>query len=345
MQSLIHETERLAAIERYDLMDTLADQAYEDIILLASQIFKMPIVLITLVEKERQWFKAKMGLEIDQTPIDQSFCAHAILNQTEVMSVNDATKDSRFSNNPMVLGEPNIRFYAGAPLVTPDGYALGTLCVIDQVPNKIETAQVEALRALSRLVISQFEMRRMAKELQNSEGFLFQANVNLEQLILIDPLTNIPNRRALEKRSEEEFSRASRNQAPISMLMIDVDNFKSVNDQFGHAKGDIVLQQVASKIRSTLRPHDFVARYGGEEFCVILPDIGRFAAMKVAERLRSIISATKVGNIQVTISLGVATQTFEANDHLTSWSDLQHRADQALYHAKSLGRNQSVDSI
>jgi diguanylate cyclase (GGDEF)-like protein len=337
-----HELQRLAAIERYALMDVYAEQSYNDIMLLASQIFQMPIVLISLVEKERQWFRSKIGLEVDQTPIDQSFCAHAILNSSEVMSVEDATQDSRFATNPLVLGDPNIRFYAGAPLVTPDGYALGTLCVIDRVPNRIQPAQAEALRALSRLVVNQFEMRRIAKELQNSKEDMLQTNQQLGELLMTDTLTKIPNRRALEKRSEEEFSRASRSQTPISMLMVDIDKFKSINDQYGHARGDLVLERVAALLRSELRPHDFVARYGGEEFCVILPEIGLEAVMIVAERLRKMVEKMDCDAVQVTISVGVATQTFNSST-VATWTDLQHRADLALYRAKERGRNCCVD--
>lgn len=325
-----------SALERYGFLNRLSEQAFDDITLLASQIFEMPIVLITVIEKDCQWFKSKIGLEFGEIPLEQSFCTHAILEPNEIMTVQDASTDSRFADNPLVLGDPSIRFYAGAPLVTSDGLPFGTVCVLDRIPKQIEPAQSEALKALARLVMSQLEMGRITRQLQASEDALLETNGKLEQLSLTDMLTGIANRRALEQRSTEEFSRASRIKLPLSVLMIDIDHFKVINDQFGHSIGDSTLQAVANVLRSSVRAHDFVARFGGEEFCVILPDTDALAALAVAEHLRLLVAAMQ-HNFTVTISLGVATET-----EFNSWTALIERADQALYRAKQQGRNQSV---
>ena len=159
-----NETERLAALRRFEVLDSLPEQAFDDITFLASTICQTPIATITLVDAERQWFKSRVGLQGSETGRDLAFCAYAILEPGQVLVVEDATNDPRFRDNPLVKGEPEIRFYAGAPIVTSDGYALGTVCVIDRVKRHIDEAQVEALRSLSRLVINLLESEKARRE-------------------------------------------------------------------------------------------------------------------------------------------------------------------------------------
>jgi PAS domain-containing protein len=158
-----NESERLAALQRYEILDTDPDQKFDDLTLLASHICHAPIALISLVDAERQWFKSRVGLTTSQTPRSISFCGHAIF-EDDVMVVPDAAADARFSDNPLVTGEPNVRFYAGAPLMTPEGHALGTLCVLDRVPRELTPAQLDALRALARQVVAQLELRRRLQQ-------------------------------------------------------------------------------------------------------------------------------------------------------------------------------------
>lgn len=159
----INETERLKKLHEYEILDTETEKEFDQITKLASIIFETPIALITLVDKDRQWFKSNIGLETNETHRDHAFCAHA-LHEQKILIVNDATKDERFSDNPLVLFNPNIRFYAGAPLVTPEGYILGSLCVIDRKPRELTTLQEKALEALSREVIARFELKKKLKE-------------------------------------------------------------------------------------------------------------------------------------------------------------------------------------
>jgi GAF domain-containing protein len=164
-----NEKKRLEVLWQYDVLDTIPEQVFTDLADLAASICDAPMALITLVDEKRQWFKAKHGVSLSETSRDVSFCAHAML-QHELFIVPDASKDQRFADNPLVISEPKIRFYAGAPLFTPDGYALGTLCVIDKVPRNLRPDQKRALEILSRHVMTQLELRRHAQELARSNA-------------------------------------------------------------------------------------------------------------------------------------------------------------------------------
>jgi diguanylate cyclase (GGDEF)-like protein len=315
-----NEEARLRALHQYAILDTLEEQAYDDITLLASHICNTPIAVISLVDSDRQWFKSRVGLESLQTPREHAFCAHAILAPSEVMVIGDARGDLRFADNPLVTAAPDIRFYAGAPLVAPDGQALGTLCVIDRTPRQLDPAKIEALRALSRQVMAQLELRRVVAELEAKGN--------------TDGLTGIKNRRALDARLEEERERSARTGIPYSFLLIDVDKFKPYNDQFGHVAGDEALRRVAALLQGSARPYDFVGRYGGEEFGMVLPNTDMEGAIHVAERVRRTVEAADWAHRPVAISVGGATAA--PGQGVKS---VIEQADQALYRAKSAGRN------
>lgn len=197
------ESARLEALRQYHILDTTPEAAFDDITRLAAFICGTPIAIMSLIDEERQWFKSRIGVENNQTPREQAFCAYTIL-QPDLLEVEDARKDVRFSDNPLVLGAPDIRFYAGAPLLTSTGHALGSLCVIDRHPRKLSTEQKTCLESLARIVMTQLELRRVSadladaaanlktlsgmlpicsgcKEIRNDKGYWQQVEVYLQQ--------------------------------------------------------------------------------------------------------------------------------------------------------------------
>lgn len=256
-----NETERLQAINRYDILDTQREQAYDDFTALAAAICGTPIAIISLVDKNRQWFKSEIGLGVTETPRDQAFCAHAILD-SQTMIVADASQDQRFHDNPLVVGNPNIRFYAGAPLVTGDGHSLGTLCVIDRVPRTLTDHQVEALEALSRRLMSHLELRRAMMALRETESAKkqFVAHVSHE---LRTPLTSIRGALALvldgepglDADSKELLTAAHRGANRLLALVNDLLDLERVGSgQLSIEKGECDLALVIARAADTVKP-------------------------------------------------------------------------------------------
>jgi diguanylate cyclase (GGDEF)-like protein len=345
----VTEAARAAELHELGILDTIPEQAYDDITFLASKICEAPIALVSLVDKDRQWFKSRVGLDTTETPRDVAFCAHAILDPTDLLVVPDALSDRRFADNPLVTEDPSIRFYAGAPLVTSNGNALGALCVMDTETRQLTDEQTQSLQALSRQVIAQLELRRTVAELNEKaadrvryekqlEEYQRQLEGNLStlgELSMTDPLTGLHNRRALMEKLDEEFSRMARYGAVLSLALIDVDQFKPYNDEFGHPAGDAVLETVARLLVSESRATDFVARYGGEEFAVVFCNTGLDGAQVLAERIRRAIEEEPWPERGITVSIGIARSGPATADP----DALIGAADRALYDAKQAGRN------
>ncbi|NVM92917.1 diguanylate cyclase (GGDEF)-like protein [Variovorax sp. SG517] len=317
-----NEDQRLAALHRYQVLDTIAEQAYDDVTTLASAVCKAPIALISLIDQGRQWFKSRVGLDASETPRELAFCAHAILQPDIVFEVQDAHLDPRFASNPLVTGDPGIRFYAGAPLVTADGLPIGTVCVIDREPRALSAAERKALQSLARQVVAQLELRQV------------MAGLELESMT--DPLTSLWNRRSLDRRLQAAWDLQARERSPLSLLMIDLDHFKRINDALGHPAGDRVLVQAAAIIRDQIGHDGIAARFGGEEFCVVLPGMDAETARERAEQVRRAIEGASWPAPNVTASIGVATAVV---DRESSPNVMLTRADRALYVAKREGRN------
>ena len=196
-----NEAERLAALQSYEVLDTTCEAAFDNIAQMAAQLTGCPMSMVSLIDDERQWFKAKIGLDVTQTPREHAFCAHAILNPSEPLIVTNAVDDSRFADNPLVCGAPAIRFYAGVPLVNPQGAALGTLCVIDREPRELSPTQSQTLQRLADAVMTTLELRR--------------AMIVVRDMALVDSLTGIANRSALMTALEAAIARHDRHGTPF----------------------------------------------------------------------------------------------------------------------------------
>lgn len=343
-----NEAERLQALLDYAILDTGAEQAFDEIAKLTALICSTPIALLTFIDRDHQWFKSRVGFELTQIPRQHAFCAQTILEPEHFLVVADASLDSRFSDLPLVTQAPAIRYYAGVSLQTPAGDAVGTLCVMDCKPRQSSVEQMDALRMLSRVTIAHLEqrsliaevernavdLRRRVLQLAEDKSLLEGQKAGLEALSITDGLTGLKNRRGFDTALSEEIARASRDKTPLSLLMLDIDNFKSFNDAFGHPAGDQALTQAARILAARARPFDRVARYGGEEFAVILPNTEAYSAVKAGERLRRAVEDASWPHRDITVSIGADT-----------WSDgmdgttLTSRADRALYWVKQSGRN------
>lgn len=178
-----YDEKRIKELRRYGILDTLPEQAYDDLTRLAAIICKVPIALISLVDKDRQWFKSAQGLDTEETHRQHSFCSHAIVTPDEPLIVEDSRLDDRFKDNPLVTGMPNVIFYAGMPLKTENGYGLGSFCVIDVVPRKLTEEQLEALQILSRQAMHLLEMRRKSNDLDIKTEILEMKTRKLNETI------------------------------------------------------------------------------------------------------------------------------------------------------------------
>jgi diguanylate cyclase (GGDEF)-like protein len=315
-----NEAARIEALRSYDILDTACEAAFDDIADMARRLIGTPIALVSLIDSERQWFKARQGLDLTEGPRDSSFCAHAILDTCPLV-VNDATMDPRFADNPLVTGDPHIRFYAGAPLINPQGFALGTLCIIDTEARVLSPEAEETLRGLARTVGTTLELHRVVKQVHT--------------MAMTDPLTKLANRGAFTDALERGFGHLSRHQIPLELIFLDLDGFKLVNDRYGHAAGDAALVLVARTLRAEVRREDFVARLGGDEFALICSHEDGQDPFGPAERIRAAIEETMKDNgWMITASIGRA--VFEAP---VAIAEAMRIVDDLMYAAKKSGKN------
>jgi len=314
------ECDRLAALQSYEVLDTEPEESFDEIVALAARLTHSPIAMICFIDAQRQWFKARIGMTAAETHRDYAFCAHAIHTPDQPFVVPDAAADERFRKNPLVAGPPGIRAYLGVPLVNPEGHALGTLCVIDQVPRPGYAAEAAALKTLARTVTTNLELRR--------------SHLHVRRTAHTDALTGLPDRRAVMAALSDFLAR----DIPVGLILVDLDYFKGVNDSHGHAAGDKLLQQTAMRLQLATRNGDIAGRLGGDEFVVLLAGVAdRAIACEIAERISAAITlpvAHEGGVLRVSATLGVAVAPADAND-----ADMILRAaDEALINAKRNGR-------
>lgn len=258
-----NEVERLHVLRALAILDTQAEERFDRLTRIATRMFNVPISLVTLVDCNRQWFKSCMGLQVQETPRDISFCGHAILGD-ETFVINDASKDPRFSDNPLVTGVPHIRFYAGQPIRTTHGFKIGTLCLIDSQPREFPASDVEDLTDLACMVENELAAIELAT---------------------MDELTDINNRRGFTMLTEKYLNYFTRHHVFASLVFLDLNGFKLINDTYGHDEGDRALQTFGKALKQVGRTSDIFARLGGDEFVVLLANTRQHEAHIYIQRL------------------------------------------------------------
>ena len=307
-----NEAERLHALKTLQILDTSHEERFDRVTRMAKRMFGVEISLVSLVDEDRQWFKSKQGLDATETPRDISFCGHAI-NQDHLFIIPNAIEDLRFSDNPLVVDAPNIRFYAGYPLKLRQGINLGTLCLIDSKPKYLNEED---------------------KQLLNDLGAMIEQEIRSIQMATLDELTLISNRRGFLTLADNIQKVCRRKKMPISIILFDLNKFKQINDKYGHHEGDFALKQFAEVMRSVFRDSDVIGRLGGDEFVVMLTDASDETNSIALERFKLAIDATN-GDIKkpylIEYSAGVASFPYDTEQ---SVEEMIAQADAAMYEQK-----------
>jgi diguanylate cyclase (GGDEF)-like protein len=312
------ENQRLRDLERQGVLDQPGDEHFDRLVTLTASVLDAPIALISLVDRDRQWFLARHGLEIKETPRQMAFCAHAIAGD-ETLVVPDASQDQRFNTNPLVTAEPNIRFYAGTPLQSREGHNLGTLCVVDREPRQFGPKQVTLLEEMAQLVLRELELRRK---------------------LTVNPLTGLANRACFLEQAQPELERARADRQPLAMLVLELDRFSQVRIRWGLEVSDQALHDVGACLQAQHRPQDLLGQIGDQSFAMLMVDVDQVAALERAEAIRTGIAdlggAYRTRDHQLSASCGL---TLLAPEDVRP-QELLLRAERALFLAQGNGHNQ-----
>ncbi len=312
------EESRIVTLRSLNLLDTDRDERFDRLTRLALHVFDVPIALVSLVDANRQWFKSCQGANLMQTDRDVSFCGHAILGD-DAFVIQDTHQDPRFADNPLVIGEPYIRFYAGYPIRYLDGTKLGTLCLLDSKPRHFSYRERLILEDLAKIV---------------------EHEIQAVQLATVDELTEIPNRRGFFASANQALSLCRRQNLPVSLVFLDLNNFKPINDRFGHAEGDRALKSFANMLTQVCRQTDIAARIGGDEFALLLANADRTDVEKILKRFASMVDrANQEQTLDYKIAYSHGVVHFDPEKH-QDLDDLLAEGDQLMYLRKRRGRKQ-----
>ncbi|MEO8314579.1 MAG: sensor domain-containing diguanylate cyclase [Pseudomonadota bacterium] len=336
--------QRLNALQAHDLLDAAAQHALNELTHLAAMCCEVPIAVISLLDRDSRLIQGGPGAEVTCRDHRLPFCAHVIAQPSRVMVIPDARCDARFACNPLVTLPPGMVFFAVAPLIASNGKAVGALCIADHKARDMSEAQHQMLQGLAAQAAEQVELRGnimlLEAKVASQSHYMDQLkneHLELQKQNATDPLTGLGNRRSFHDRLALEIGRAECTGTRASLIMFDVDHFKSYNDNFGHPAGDAVLKKLADVILESCREEDFAARVGGEEFAVLLPGTNAEKALAFAKWLGRRVQRQAWAHRPVTISAGVAVAA-----HGESGLQLTARADVALYRSKRNGRNRAT---
>ncbi|MES2532179.1 MAG: sensor domain-containing diguanylate cyclase [Pseudomonadota bacterium] len=310
------EATRVATLRSLNILDTSAEERFDRLTRLAKRLFGVPIALVSLVDADRQWFKSCFGLSATETSRDISFCGHAILDD-DILMIPDALLDERFFDNPLVTGDPRIRFYAGYPLRVPNGSKLGTLCLIDVKARELDDEERDLLRDLARMAEQELAAVQMAT---------------------LDDLTLLSNRRGFESLAQHAINLCRRLEKPASLLFFDLNRFKQINDTFGHAEGDRALTAFAEVMREVMRDSDVIGRLGGDEFVALLTQADGVETATVLHRLEGALKTRNASQQRgYDIEYSVGQIQFDPARH-GNVAELLAEADVAMYAHKEANK-------
>ncbi|MEY4231201.1 MAG: hypothetical protein RLZZ362_2050 [Actinomycetota bacterium] len=331
------ELHRLAALAELRIAESGRDDTLDEIVELAAKVCGAAMAAVSLVGFDRQWFRSQHGFSTPETERDRSLCAHAILSDV-LFVVEDGTIDDRVSDSVLVTGDPHVRFYAAAPLVSAEGHAVGTLCVLDTAPGRIEPWQGRMLEVLARQAMAHLRLDRLVGDGNETTEDLQDAQRNLDFIATHDSLTSLLNRQAITDLIDGLATSNAAGTSSSAILHIDLDDFRHINETYGHVAGDRVLVTIADRIHLGARGDDAVGRLASDEFVVLVPNAMSMGPETLARRLREAI-ATPVEfddmEIMVTASIGVA----RWSPDMLSAGDLMRASSAAMHDAKSEGGN------
>ncbi|WP_239953417.1 sensor domain-containing diguanylate cyclase [Pantoea sp. Z09] len=308
-----NEAQRLGQLHDMKILNTPPEERFDRLTRLARRLFNTPIALVSLVEASQQWFKSVSGpFEAQSTPRDISFCGHAIL-QDDVMVVENTLRDDRFHNNPLVTGEPHIRFYAGCPLRGPGGVNVGTLCILGSEPRDFSADDRATLRDLAAMA---------------------EAELAAFQSATCDELTQITNRRGFMTLGQLVLNDCLLKQRPACLTFLDLDKFKQINDILGHREGDRALMDFADAMKVCFRHHDLFARLGGDEFVVLFNGLRQPEAdALLADFERHLQQQSRSLNRRYALRFSSGVVEFDAA-HSRSLEQMLEESDARMYAAK-----------
>ena len=330
----VNENARVAELHGLNILDTPVEPEYLGLAKLAAQVAGTPIAVVSLVDAERQWAKAAVGIDDWTAPRSASVCAHAITSPDGVLVVPDLRMDARFADSPLVVDGPKLRFYAGATIRSEAGHAVATLCVADTVPRELDAAQLDSLKSLAGQASALLALRRRTVLLEQLTG-------RLESLALRDELTDLPNRTLLLDRLHHALATHERKHRGLTVMFVDVDDFKSYNDAFGHEIGDEVLHAVASRLKTAAREMDTVGRLAGDEFLVMCPELTDPSdIVRVRYRLEQAVERpVECAGGRIVPSVTIGTTIVRDGD---TPIDVLRRADLAVHAAKRTRRSDAA---
>ncbi|MBC8141364.1 MAG: EAL domain-containing protein [Armatimonadetes bacterium] len=347
----VAETVRLDTLRLYGILDTPPEPAFDDLTKLAAQMCNAPFAFLSFFDRSRQWNKAVHGWSIREIPRSDSLGTH-FLHERETLTIPDL-RVGEHATNPYVVGEPGLRFFADAPLVSGDGQIIGTLSVMDTESRTLTESQAATLALLARQAMALLEQRRQIALLSGEVSVRSDAEEDARRQARRDVLTGLPNRTLFLERVEIALQTARSIRAKngdaahggVAMLFVDLDRFKRINDTLGHAAGDVMLREVAARFTGALRPEDTLARIGGDEFTVLIPDLptANYAAIVSQMLQRTLVRPVSLHNQEFTVgaSIGIAISPRDGEDAAT----LLKHADIAMYQAKAKGSFQFYEPM